>query len=125
LGLVFSLIVLWIPNSELFKSKLLFQASTVGGSFGGWHLQLRENGKYELIANSIFGSDTYKGEYALQEDLMILMNKDEKTSFIPDTLVVYCSKIPIHFLEDRKPDFDYVYFKIKQNDLLPLDKDCP
>ncbi len=124
IALFTSFLVLWIPNSELFKSKQMFTANTVGRSYGSWYLTLRKNGKYELTATSLLTQDSYRGKYKIEGNAITLLDKNTAADYIPDTLTIFCHKIPIYF-EDGQPNLTDTYFKIHSNKLIPLEDHCP
>lgn len=124
LGSIITLGLLYLKDVELFKSKIILRANTVGGSFGNSYLRLRENGTYEIESTHLLGSDTYKGKYKLRDNKIILLNKHSEVNYIPDTLVFFCDKIPLFYKADSLPDFSDSYFKINENELDNLGNNC-
>lgn len=88
-GIVIAAIVIFnVYHSDLFKSKRILTA-TLKDDLYHYTLVFRENGQVENLINGAFGySETYKGEYHFNGELIIFDSKPYDNNFIPDTLLL-------------------------------------
>lgn len=115
-GLAISGLTSWVISSETFKSKILIEAHLIG-DLSAIQLKLRENGKFESIPITFLGpSESFKGEYKIENDNIIFFDRPYDSDFIPDTVKIVNDKIILEFDKFGNPDTTFAnYFEIKLN----------
>ena len=112
-------IVFIMLNSEIFKSKIILEASLID-DISAIHLTLRENNQFEIVASNIFTDETFIGKYKISENKIVFKDKQYNNDFIPDTVYIIENKIICKFDGDGNPVTDFAtYFEIKVNKLKP------
>jgi len=119
---VLMIIIFSLYQSELFKSRILLDATMVD-DLSSINLVLRENGKFETTTNGMFGfTDKISGKYLKQNDTVIFLKKPYSNDFIPDKVLIDKQDSAIYFKRNSKGEFSrektFVnYFRIDKNDL--------
>lgn len=114
LGTVFSTELL---GSELFKSKKVLEAS-LKDDLSEVRLTLREDKTFEIVSQTLFTEQIFKGNYQLFGSKLIFKDKPYADDFIPDTLTIVEDKIICRFDKNGYAVTDFAtYFDIKRNEL--------
>jgi hypothetical protein len=115
-GVLFGLLVgVSLANTEYFKSPTILEA-WLKDDLSGLHLYLRENGKFELVAVSLFSEETFKGKYKLEGNQIIFLDRPYNNDFIPNTLTIWQDKVVIGYNGVGEPDLGFAhYFQIQKN----------
>lgn len=117
-SLCIGLLVVLISETELVKSKIIFEAVLVD-DLSSLTLRLRENNDFELIPITFLGySKPYTGEYKVQDNKIIFLDRPYDSDFIGDTVYIIDKKLIVRFDSRGIPDTSYAnYFRIDKNDL--------
>lgn len=118
LSLCIGLLVVLISETELFKSKIIFEAVLVD-DLSSLTLRLRENNDFELIPLTFLGySKPLTGEYQVQGNKIIFLDRPYDNDFIGDTVYIIDKKLIIRFDSKGIPDTSFAnYFRIDKNEL--------
>ncbi|KIA91153.1 hypothetical protein OC25_23120 [Pedobacter kyungheensis] len=104
-----------IANSELFKSEKVL-AATLMDDMSAIRLSLRENHTFEMVNSNIASEQVFTGNYKLNGNKIIFLDKHFDNDFIPDTLAILENKIVFQFNKDGMPDTSFArYFDIDKN----------
>jgi len=111
--LIFGLLLIY--NSEIFKSKVILQA-TLEDDLSSINLILRENNHFEVNSSTLFTDETFTGVYQIIGNKIIFKDKRYSNDLIPDTVTIIDDKIILHYDSIGKPIADFAtYFEIKKN----------
>lgn len=116
---VLMIIIFSLHQSELFKSRILLDATMVD-DLSSINLVLRENGKFETTTNGLFGfTDKISGEYLIHNDTIIFLKRPYSNNFIPDKVLIDKEDSAIYFKMNSKGEFSrektFVnYFRIEK-----------
>jgi hypothetical protein len=119
---VLMIIIFSLYQSELFKSRILLDATMVD-DLNSINLVLRENGKFETTTNGMFGfTDKISGKYLKHNDTIIFLKRPYSNDFIPGKVLIDKQDSAIYFKRDSKGGFSrektFVnYFRIDKNEL--------
>lgn len=110
-----------ICQSELFKSKILLEASLID-DLAGIHLTLRKGNKFDVVSSTLFVDKKFVGTYQLIGNKIIFNDRPYDNKFIPDTLTIIEDKIILRFDKNGKPIASFAdFFQIKKNKLKNID----
>ena len=106
-----------VLDSELFKSKIVFDAY-LEDDLSGIELKLREDNTFEVISQSLLTEDVFVGDYVLNKNKIIFKSKHYSNDYIPDTILIKNDTVFIKFDSLGKPITDFAtFFKIRKNEL--------
>jgi hypothetical protein len=115
LSIVVTILVTEVFRSELLKSEKVLVA-TLDDDGSRIFLTLREYRKFELVADHMFGSKTFKGNYDIVGNKVIFLTRPYDNDFIPDTLSIVNDKLVLEFDSSGKPILSFAnYFTIEEN----------
>lgn len=115
LSIIVTISVTEVFNSELLKSEKVLVA-TLDDDNSRIFLTLRKNCKFELVADNMFGSKTFKGNYDIVGNKVIFLTRPYDNDFIPDTISIVNDKIVLDFDSNGKPILGFAnYFTIEEN----------
>ncbi|RAU81620.1 hypothetical protein [Pontibacter arcticus] len=115
LSIVVTILITEVFRSELLKSEKVLVA-TLDGDGSRIFLTLRENRKFELVADHMFGSKTFKGNYDIVGNKVIFLTRPYDNDFIPDTISIINDKLVLDFDSSGKPILGFAnYFTIEDN----------
>jgi hypothetical protein len=119
-GVLFALIVvLGLANTEYFKSSVVLEAGLKDDLFG-MRLYLRENGRFEMVALTLYSQESFKGKYKIEDDRIIFLDPPSDNDFIADTITIWQDKLVLAFDADGQPDLSFGrYFQIHKNTIHP------
>jgi len=112
-GLISSLF--YLLDTELFKSEPVLKATLID-DLSGIDLILREDHTFDLQSNSFIGTyEKFSGDYLLDSNKIIFLDRPYDNNFIPDTIYIYDDKIVLNHVL-AKPDTSFAnYFNIRLN----------
>ena len=106
-----------VAKSETIKSPVILNAA-LEDDLSVIYLRLRENKTFEVHLETMFSKEVFTGEYNLQGEKLIFLDKHYNNDFIPDTLIIGKDKIYFQFDSTGKPLSNFAaYFTIIQNRL--------
>lgn len=113
IGLLLGLSIMLVEETEMFKSRIVLKAFLVD-DVSGLELTLRENHKFELLPESYLGrSESISGNYVIEGNKIIFLNKPFKDRLISDTAYIVNNRIILRFDSIGKPDTTFAnYFRI-------------
>ena len=113
IALLLGLSIVLVEETEIFKSRIVLKAFLVD-DVSGLELTLRENHKFELLPESYLGrSESINGNYIIEGNKIIFLNKPFKDRLISDTVYIVNDKIILRFDTVGKPDTTFAnYFRI-------------
>jgi hypothetical protein len=104
---------------EHFKSPTVLEA-WLKDDLSGLRLNLRKNGRFEMVVQTLFSEETFEGQYRLEGDKIIFLDRPYDNDFIPDTLTIWQDKLILTFEADGQPDLGFArYFQIQKNTIPP------
>lgn len=113
---IIALGILLVRDSEVFKSKVLFKAH-LDGDVNGLTLKLRSDETFEMISSTFMGNgESYIGNYKLEDNKIIFLDRPYATDFVPDTLQILDDKLILNYYSNGKPDTSFAnFFQIIEN----------
>ncbi len=117
-SLCIGLFVVLISETEVFKSKVIFEAVLVD-DLSSLTLKLRENDNFELLPLTFIGySKPFTGIYKVQGNRIIFLDRPYDNEFIGDTVYIINNKLIVQFDSKGLPDTSFAnYFRIDKNEL--------
>ena len=117
LGAFLISLLIYLPHSELLKSKPVLKAS-LNDDISSLRLTLRANNTFELEPATWMGTlDVFTGKYKIEGTNIIFLDPPYDNGFIPDTVVLYHDKIILNG-DLTSPDTSFAnFFQIRMNEL--------
>ncbi|MBK8663296.1 MAG: hypothetical protein IPN18_16455 [Ignavibacteriales bacterium] len=104
IALLVGISIMLVEETEIFKSRIVLKAFLVD-DVSSLELTLRENHKFELLPESYLGrSESINGNYRIEGNKIIFLNKPFKDRLISDTVYIMNNKIILRFDSDGIPD---------------------
>ncbi|MCB0823100.1 MAG: hypothetical protein KDC09_10410 [Bacteroidales bacterium] len=108
--------IVLVRDSEVFKSKVLFKAH-LDGDINGLTLKFRSDETFEMISSTFMGhEESYSGNYKLEDDKIIFLDRPYDNDFVPDTLQILNDKLILNYYLNGEPDTSFGnFFQIIEN----------
>lgn len=106
-----------ISDMNYFKSEKVLEAKLID-DLSSLTLILRENNQFEVQSETWMGpSDSFMGNYKIEGNKIIFLDRPYDNGFIPDTVLIFKDKILIKGNE-QKPDTTFAnFFSVRINKL--------
>ncbi len=114
--------VIFLVNSELFKSKTLLEAILID-DLSAITIKLRADNTYDTRVDGVFGFvEHLSGDYHLEHDTIVFHQPPYSNDFIPNRIIIDQSDSALYFNELTNGEFDRTksfvnYFEIRKNEL--------
>ena len=111
---------IYMSRSEWLKSEPVLEARLID-DLSVLNLTLREDNTFEIIPDTWIGTfEEFTGEYQIEGNRIIFLDKPYESNFIPDTVDIYNDKIILNG-DISEPDTSFArYFEIQLNLLVNL-----
>ena len=103
------IIITLLLKSELFKSEKVLEATLID-DMSAIRLTLRKDMQFEVNASTVFTENIFTGEYKLEDNKIIFLEKRYNNDFIPDTVQIIGDKIILKFDKEGKPITEFATF---------------